>query len=107
MRTQDSPLRPNRAPPGPSKLTIPVSVLRRRDLTTTAKLVYGLVRRYGRRRRVGPKAIRRFAQLLRVNPRTIRRALGQLCRAGFLDKYARLGHANEYELRPPPETRRG
>jgi DNA-binding transcriptional MocR family regulator len=84
---------------------LPIAILRRKDLTASAKLVYAILAYRGRSGRACP-SIRRLADDLGMSDRTVKDAIAALCEAGLLtvDSGQRRHRANVYGVVSTPQS---
>ncbi len=89
------------------RITIPVTVLQRRGLNATGKLLYGLLRDYQGSNEAAWPGQRRLADDLGVHHGTIVKALRDLESAGLIEIETGGGRrSNRYRVNPPPASDR-
>jgi DNA-binding MarR family transcriptional regulator len=82
---------------------VPKPILARRDLTASAKLIYGsLVDRMGNNGRAWP-GLRRIAADVGCNPKTALSAVKMLSDSGLIETLKSEGRSNSYRLKAVPK----
>lgn len=85
---------------GPSFMKIPLAISRNRELTQTAKLLYGRLLLFAGKNGSCTPSHETLAAEIGIMPRQIRNALAQLSDFGLVD-WRRTRSSSSYEVRPP------